>query len=226
MQPPENRAACSGRLARPGGSGCPIRTATVMERTRWRETKGRWDKGMEGRRYESEPSGTQKVAPTILSEPTRPGRRRARHEPARAPSHRKAEALGLIAQQLEIDAAIIVDEKHVLPVVPTLGHVVRLTRDNDSSNTTHAETLPDPPPMVKKYVTVPGCTARAAWLTHVPERKVGDSSGGQRLMLRRNGESLFPRRRGQDCNPGAPGEQSRRNESSRERAFCLKGVFS
>ncbi len=31
-----------------------------------------------------------------------------------------------------------------------------------------------------------------------------ESSGGQRLMLRRNGtESLFPRRRGQDCNDGA-----------------------
>ena len=179
---------------------------------------GRWgqrDKGTTGRRYESEPSGTQKVAPTILSEPTRPGRRRARLERVRPSSRRKAESLGMIAQQLEIDARIIVDEKHVLPVVPTLGHVVRLTRDNDSSNTTHAETLPDPPPMVKKYVTVPGCTARAAWLTHVPERTIGGSSGGQRLssdpagsadpdgMLRRNGESLFPRRRGQDCNDGA-----------------------
>ncbi len=62
----------------------------------------------------------------------------------------------------------------------------------------------------------------AAWLTLVTERKVGDSSGGQRLMLRRNGtESLFPRRRGQVCNPGAPGEQPRRNESPRERFFCL-----
>ena len=39
----------------------------------------------------------------------------------------------------------------------------------------------------------------AAWLTLVTERKVGDSSGGQRLMLRRNGtESLFRGRRGQD----------------------------
>ena len=59
---------------------------------------------------------------------------------------RKAGSLGVIAQQLEIDAPIIVGEKHVLPVVPTLGHVVRLTRDNDSSNTRHAETLPHPPP--------------------------------------------------------------------------------
>ncbi len=105
-------------------------------------TMGQSDGVTKGRRYESVPSGTQKVAPTILSEPTRPGRRRARLERARTSSRRKAESLGMIAQQLEIDAPIIVDEKHVLPVVPTLGHVVRLPRDNDSSNTTHAETLP------------------------------------------------------------------------------------
>ena len=74
---------------------------------------------------------------------------------------------------------------------------------------------PGPHPAVRCAAAV-----GAAWLTHVPERTVGDSSGGQRLMLRRNGmESLFPRRRGQDCNPGAPGEQPRRNESPRERVF-------
>ena len=43
----------------------------------------------------------------------------------------------------------------------------------------------------------------AAWLTHVPERRVGDSNGGQRLMLRRNGtESLFRERWGQDWHVG------------------------
>ena len=56
----------------------------------------------------------------------------------------------MFAQQLEIETPIIIVEKHVLPIVSTLGHVVRLTRDNDSSNTRHAETLTDPPPMVKK----------------------------------------------------------------------------
>ncbi len=57
----------------------------------------------------------------------------------------------------------------------------------------------------------------AAWLTHVPERKVGDSSGGQRLMLRRHGtEPLFPRRRGQDCNDGA---------ATQERIAARKGLL-
>lgn len=35
-------------------------------------------------------------------------------------------------------------------VVPTLGHAAVLTRDNGSSNTRPAETLPDPTPRAKK----------------------------------------------------------------------------
>ena len=56
----------------------------------------------------------------------------------------------MFAQQLKIETPIIIDEKHVLPIVSTLSHVVRLTRDNDSRNSRHAKTLTDPPPMVKK----------------------------------------------------------------------------
>ncbi len=71
---------------------------------------------------------------------------------------------------------------------------------------------PGPHPAVRCATAV-----GAAWLTHVPERKVGDSSGGQRLMLRRNGtESLFPRRRGQDCNDGA---------ATQERIAARKGLL-
>ena len=45
----------------------------------------------------------------------------------------------------------------------------------------------------------------AAWLTLVTEPRVGDSSGGQMLMLRRNGtKSLFLRCRGQDWHVGVP----------------------
>ena len=44
----------------------------------------------------------------------------------------------------------------------------------------------------------------AAWLTLVTEPRGGDSSGGQRLMLRCNGtKSLFLRCRGQDWHVGA-----------------------
>lgn len=56
--------------------------------------------------------------------------------------HGQAVAVCLLGQQLKVDAAVIVDEEDILPVVAPLGDVVWHTRDYDSGNPRHAVIVP------------------------------------------------------------------------------------
>ena len=59
------------------------------------------------------------------------------HEAVAADRHAVADRG--FAQEIEVDAIVFVAEKHLLLVVPALGHVVRDTRNDDPAGAGHAE---------------------------------------------------------------------------------------
>ena len=62
-----------------------------------------------------------------------------RHEAVRL--DRQPVFFGVFAQQIEIPHAVTLGEEHILTTVPTLRHVMRTTRNDDTSHTRHAPTL-------------------------------------------------------------------------------------
>ena len=60
----------------------------------------------------------------------------------------RAVLLRLLAEQPEVRVPVVVDEEHVLAIVPPLGDVVRATRDHDSSDARHGPIVPFGVPVV------------------------------------------------------------------------------
>ena len=61
---------------------------------------------------------------------------------------REPEPLSPLVQQTQTRTAVILDEEHVLTIVPALGHVVRQARDHDAWKSWHALSLALPAPDV------------------------------------------------------------------------------
>ena len=71
--------------------------------------------------------------------------------------HLQAEPPRLLSQNRQVRLPIIIDEEHVLPVVPTLRHVMRTAGHHHSRCSPHATPLPTTrPPVKQKPVAVPG----------------------------------------------------------------------
>jgi hypothetical protein len=62
------------------------------------------------------------------------------HQPVAQHADPGAFAVG--AEDIQVDAAVVVHEEHVLVVVAALGDVVRLTGQHDAGDARHDRTLP------------------------------------------------------------------------------------
>ncbi len=54
----------------------------------------------------------------------------------------EAESLAVLAEEFEVRTEFVINEENILRVVTALNNVVRLTRNDDSGHTRHADNLP------------------------------------------------------------------------------------
>ena len=55
--------------------------------------------------------------------------------------HPEPDTLRLPVQQFEIDAPVVIDEEHVLPVIAPLRNMMRRAWDDDTCNSGHADRI-------------------------------------------------------------------------------------
>jgi hypothetical protein len=53
----------------------------------------------------------------------------------------KTVLLALFFKQIKIDLSIVINEKHILPIIAPLRRMMRLARDHYPCNSSHAHTL-------------------------------------------------------------------------------------